>query len=655
MVDLSVVIVSYNVAYFLDQCLKSVILSGKNLNMEIIVVDNNSVDNSLEMLYSQYPEIKVIANPRNVGFSTANNQAIAQSKGRYILLLNPDTVVEPNTLSDVVAFMDNHPDAGALGVKMIDGSGRYLPESKRGLPTPAVAFYKIIGLYKIFPKSKIFGRYHLGYLEDDKIHKVEVLAGAFMLLRREALNKCGLLDEQFFMYGEDIDLSYRIKEAGYSNYYYPHTRIIHYKGESTKKGSLNYVYLFYKAMMLFARKHFSGPNSFLLMIAIQIAVISRAAISILGRCIKQAALPAVDAIIIFTGFWIITESWESVRFGPEHFPPEFLFIVVPTYIVVWLLSVFFLGGYDNPTKPFRVVRGVVIGTVIILVIYALLPSHLRFSRALILLGGSWAVASMLIVRNLALLLKAPNLSYFRGNALRTAIVGGEKESDRIVQLLRKSGNQGFIGLVSPNNFKPETAGYIGSIRQLDELINIYRIDTIIFCAFDMDSQEIIDQMAKLHSFKIKFKIAPPESLYIIGSNSIDTFDEGFAISINPINKAANRRNKRLFDIAFAMFLLISFPLNALVVKNPKGLLKNIIKVLIGKLSWVGQPKFSVAHANTFLKKGVLTPTDSIKEPLNDTETAKNIYNLYAKDYRIENDFNIVVNAFAQLGRTENKH
>src|ERR1039458_9409412 len=243
-VKLSVVIVNYNVRYFLEQCLSSVYRAIRPLALEyypfcaeIWVVDNCSTDGSVDMVREKFPEARIIANKENRGFSYANNQAIMQSKAEYVLLLNPDTVVAEDVFSKVLLFMDEHPDAGALGIKMIDGNGNFLPESKRGLPTPKVAFYKVFGFSKLFPKSRRFGRYHLGFLNKNKDHEVAVLAGAFMLLREEALNKSGLLDEEYFMYGEDIDLSYRLTKAGYHNYYYSGASIIHYKGESTKKSS----------------------------------------------------------------------------------------------------------------------------------------------------------------------------------------------------------------------------------------------------------------------------------------------------------------------------------------------------------------------------------------------------------------------------------
>ncbi|MEZ4937615.1 MAG: glycosyltransferase family 2 protein, partial [Crocinitomicaceae bacterium] len=274
--DISIVIVNYNVEHFLEQCLNSVFSALKKVDGEVWVVDNNSIDGSMAMVKAKFPQVRLIENKENVGFSKANNQAIRESQGKYVLLLNPDTVVEEDTFEKVVQFMNEHPDAGGLGVNMIDGKGNFLPESKRGLPTPSVAFYKIFGLSRLFPRSKKFGKYHLGYLSKEETHEIEILSGAFMLMRKEALDKVGLLDESFFMYGEDIDLSWRIILGGYKNYYYPGTRIIHYKGESTKKTSVNYVFVFYKAMIIFAKKHFSQKNARTFSFLINMAIYFRA-------------------------------------------------------------------------------------------------------------------------------------------------------------------------------------------------------------------------------------------------------------------------------------------------------------------------------------------------------------------------------------------
>lgn len=254
----SVILVNYNVKYFLEQCLYSVRASVAGMEAEIFVVDNHSTDDSLEYLQAKFPEVVFISNDDNPGFAKANNQAIRVSRGEYVLLLNPDTVIGEECIRTLCYFMDEHPEAGGVGVKMLDGHGVFLPESKRAFPSPWVSFCKIFGLSKLFPRSRQFARYSLPYLQADKEHKVEVLAGAFMLLRHEALDKVGLLDESFFMYGEDIDLSYRLVLGGYKNYYIPE-RILHYKGESTKQGDMKYIRAFYGAMLIFFKKYY--PHS----------------------------------------------------------------------------------------------------------------------------------------------------------------------------------------------------------------------------------------------------------------------------------------------------------------------------------------------------------------------------------------------------------
>jgi len=281
---LSVIIVNYNVKYFLEQCLRSVLKASKNIETEIFVVDNNSSDNSVEYLTPLFPEVTFIANKDNPGFSKANNQAIELAKGEYILLLNPDTVVGENTFSEVCRFMDEHPDAGALGVKMLDGAGNFLPESKRGFPSPWNSFCKMFGLSRLFPQSPFFSKYHLRYLDENQTHEVDVLAGAFMLLRKSVLDKIGLLDGAFFMYGEDIDLSYRITLGGYKNYYLP-IPITHYKGESTKK-DIKYVKIFYQSMIIFFNKHYPHCGK-LYAALIYAAIFTRASIHALSILIRK--------------------------------------------------------------------------------------------------------------------------------------------------------------------------------------------------------------------------------------------------------------------------------------------------------------------------------------------------------------------------------
>ena len=288
--ELSVIIVSYNVRHFLEQCLLSVCKASKNIDCEVFVVDNNSADGSCSMVSSEFPGVRLIMNRVNRGFSAANNQALKLASGRFILLLNPDTIVEEDTFNKCILFMESHPDAGAVGVRMINGKGRFLPESKRGIPDPKTAFFKMIGLSYLFPKSEQLNRYYLGHLDNRKTTKAEIISGAFMFLRRQAVLKTGFLDEDFFMYGEDVDYSYRILQAGFSNYYFPETKIIHFKGESTRKEDLNVFIAFYRAMMIFVRKHLNKGKSKGFIIPIQIAIVFRAVLSLIKQSLKRMSL-----------------------------------------------------------------------------------------------------------------------------------------------------------------------------------------------------------------------------------------------------------------------------------------------------------------------------------------------------------------------------
>jgi O-antigen biosynthesis protein len=652
---LSVVIVNYNVKYFLEQCLHSVRRAMKGIDGEVYVVDNNSVDGSVKMLEEKFPEVIVIANKENHGFSKANNQAIRISKGEYVLLLNPDTIVEDDTFRKVVAFMDEHPDAGGLGVKMIDGKGRFLPESKRGLPKPSVAFYKIFGLSKLFPRSKVFGQYHLTYLDKEKTHQVDVLSGAFMLLRRETLDKAGLLDETFFMYGEDIDLSYRITQAGYKNYYYPEARIIHYKGESTKKSSVNYVFTFYNAMIIFARKHFTQQNARLFSFLIHMAIWFRASLSILWRFAGNAFLPVMDAILIFTGIYFIKSYWEDnfIYLEGGGYPPEFMLIAVPVYILIWLLSTYFSGGYDKPVRLIKILQGLFFGTVTILVFYALLSEAYRFSRALIILGAFWGLIAMLGMR---LLLHLSNIKNFRlgtSENKRYIVVGEIEEAERVAELLRKTElNPSFIGLLGVKESNSRTTGFIGTLDQIRDIITIYNIDEVVFCAKDVPARDMIDLMSELGQARIEYKIAPPESLSIIGSNSINTSGDLYMVEINSIARVNNRRNKRLFDVASSLVLFSLLPFAIFIVKKPFGYMRNIILVMAGKRSWIG---YSIIENNAELRlpairKGILNPSDALPQRSLSREDITRLNILYARNYQLSNDVRILMKGLRHTGR-----
>ncbi|MCE3295957.1 MAG: hypothetical protein K0R65_1671 [Crocinitomicaceae bacterium] len=598
------------------------------------------------MVKAKFPTVKLIENKKNLGFSTANNQAIKLSQGKYVLLLNPDTVVEEDTFEKVVDFMDAHPDAGGLGVRMLDGKGRFLPESKRGLPTPLVAFYKIFGLSALFPKSKLFGKYHLGFLSEFKTHEVEVLSGAFMLLRKETLDKTGLLDEQFFMYGEDIDLSYRITLGGYKNYYFPETRIIHYKGESTKKSSVNYVFVFYRAMVIFAQKHFSKNNAQLFSFLINIAIYFRAGIAILARFIKKATLPVVDLGFILGGLFLLTRYWHQSNI---EFPQEIIRYAIPSYALIWLLFNFYCGSYDFPQKIKRFFFGTFLGTLFILVNYALLPKDYQFSRLYTLIGTCWVITYYLISR---IYLHFTVGKKFRLDAKTNAnfiIVGSYEESERVSTMLRQINPRiESIYLVSSTDEKNDKQ--IGISSQLDQLTHNLQVDEIIFCAKDVSAQEIIRWMSDLGHKNLDFKIAQPDSLYLIGSNSINSAGDLYIININEISKKSKQRMKRTLDLLFSFLAIVTIPLNIWFFQSKWQFIKNMLACLVGRKTLVGYYIDDTTEGSKLptLKKGILTPFDALK--FMDDSLMGKLNLIYARDYNIFKDLEIIQKAWRRLDR-----
>ncbi len=646
---LSIIIVNYNVKYFLEQCLHATQKAALKVSSEIFVVDNDSVDGSCLMVAEKFPEVKIISNKENLGFSKANNQAIRISKGEYILLLNPDTVVEEDSFLKIIGFMDRTPDAGGLGVKMIDGKGRFLPESKRGLPTPEVAFWKMFGFSRLFPHSKRFGRYHLGYLSNDQVHEVEVLAGAFMLLRKKTLDEVGLLDEDYFMYGEDIDLSYRITLGGYKNYYFPETTIIHYKGESTKKGSVNYVKVFYNAMIIFAKKHFSKGNARRYSILINLAIYFHALLTICGQFLKSAFLPAVDALLIYLGFAILLPNWEAYKFERGYYPPEYLHIAVPIYLLIWIGSIWLNGGYRKNIEFGRIFKGLFWGTLSILVFYSLVNESLRYSRAMLLLGSAWAFLILPTYRFILSKIRFSGLELELKSQKRIAIVAAENESKRISELIISSGLKiDTVGFVAPDELMHHPF-YLGNIKQLSEIIRINKIDELIFSSEDIPSQEIIRIMLDLNDLNIDYKIAPPESLSIIGSNSISTAGDLYVVHINSIARENNRKNKRAFDLVFSICLFFLSPVLIGFANQKSGFFRSIFEVFSGKKSWVGYCSGNHSHLPT-IKKGILSPASIFPENIPDKKKEE-LDIVYAKDYRILNDFEIVFKTWRKIGRS----
>ncbi len=668
--QLSVIIVNYNVKYFLEQVLLSVARAAQGLQVETILIDNNSSDGSVDFVRKHFPNVILIANKENTGFAVANNQGIRIATGKYVLLLNPDTVVGENTFSSVIEFMDATPQAGGLGIRMIDGKGIFLPESKRGLPTPWVSFCKMTGLGSLFPKSKLFNFYYMGHLSALEVQEIEVLSGAFMWMRRETLEKVGYLDEAFFMYGEDIDLSYRIIQGGYKNYYFPHHPIIHYKGESTKKGSLNYVKVFYNAMIIFARKHFSGGGAQLYIKGIQLAIYLRAGLAILIGFIKKLTAPLLDALFMYGGMYFIKNFWQNNIKAAEGtgltYGPEYMLFNVPLYILLWIGAIFLSGGYDKPLRLSRVVRGLILGTLIISAVYGFLPESLRFSRAMILLGTAWAALATSGWRLTRHFLKHRDFQMESTNSKRVIIVGGIEECQRVQELVFRAGvaletvawvnpstplslvkTRHALSLANPSIHAP----HIGTLSELPQLIDYFEVAEVIFCSQDIPNQQIIQYLIDLEG-KVDFKIVPEGSQSIIGSNSKNTAGDLYALDTHfNIAMPRHRRNKKVFDWVLCICLLLFFPILCFFIKQPLSLLKNCFAIILNQKTWVAYHPTAIPSILPSLATGILSPLDVISSPTQNEATIGHSNLLYAKDYTIEKDWRIVWKAWRHLGRT----
>lgn len=629
--DLSVVIVNYNVQYFLDQCLDSVKRASEHLKVEVFVVDNDSKDGSIEMVSKKYPEVRLIANKENVGFSKANNQAMEIAKGKYILLLNPDTVVGEDTLDKTFSYMEAHPETGGLGIRMFDGRGNFLPESKRGLPSPMVAFYKIFGLSALFPKSKRFGQYHLGHIPEDQTAEVDILSGAFMMMRKEALVKTGLLDETFFMYGEDIDLSYRIQLAGYNNVYFADSSIIHYKGESTKKGSANYVFVFYRAMIIFARKHFSQNNAWMYSFLINFAIYLRASLALIVRFIKRLTLPLVDVTLITGGLFALTSYW--TRSGIE-FPSKIIDYSIPIYAITWVFSNFFQGAYDKPIKLLKFVKGTLLGTLPILLVYGLLPKDYQFSRLFILIGASWTIIYFFISR------------IYLHFAVKKKFDLHKRSKNRFLVFTKSS------GALIKEHLK-FSHGEIEKIQEMNQLASseiLNDFDELIYDSSSISYREIIDHMGQNRGSSCSFKIAPEEAEYFVGSDSIDTKGELYILNLNTLLSEENKRKKRTFDWSFALLLILLLPFNIWTYSNKKKYINNLTSILFGKLSFIGFTENARMRDVRLpkIKPGILYPSDILG--IEEESVVEKLNLLYSRDYSMRKDLSIVLKAWKKLDR-----
>ncbi|MDT7855937.1 glycosyltransferase family 2 protein [Rubrivirga sp. S365] len=564
-VDVSVVIVTYNVRGFLDQALRSVERASAGLAVETFVVDNDSADGSAEMVRERFPDVRLIANEENVGFAVANNQALREAAGRYALVLNPDTILQEDTLRTLVAFMDGHPDAGAVGCRILNPDGTFAPESRRAFPTPAVAFYRIAGLARLFPQSPRFGRYNLTHLPADEVCEVDALSGSCMMVRREAMwgggeghgmerdeegwaeksaphgsahppmppslhpspRGAGLLDEAFFMYGEDLDWCYRIQRAGWRIYYTPETQIVHYKGESTKRGDLRYVVLFYGAMLRFVEKHVGGGAGWAeragtgaLALALRVGIVGRAAVAALGRLGRGLAGPAADGALAWAA--LAAAAWGWSQADGFAFGSGFYGLVLPAYALALVGGVALAGGYPRGRPPLRPVAvGAALAALAVAAASFFVPS-IAFSRAALGLGFPAAAALLLARRVRRRTRTAP--------PRRALVVGTAAEAERLRRLLggRLRPEAEVVGYVAEAGGDGTSAAggavpHVGRPRQLRDLARLQHADEVVFAADSLTNTAILEGMRALRDLPVQLKILASGHDRIIGKAYVEDY------------------------------------------------------------------------------------------------------------------------------------
>ena len=628
--DISIVIVNYNVRYFLHKCLESVFDSRLDgLKIEVFVVDNNSVDGSVEMVRDNFPQVNLIASKENLGFSKGNNLAIKQAAGRYILLLNPDTIIEEDTLRICTAYMDAHEAVGALGVQMIDGTGKFLAESKRALPGIWNSLSKLSGMAQLFPDSAFFNGYALGHLSKDERHEIEVLCGAFMFMRAEAIEKVGMLDEAFFMYGEDIDLSRRILEGGYKIHYIPDTKIIHYKGESTKKTSFNYVRTFYNAMKIYVRKHYKGITGRIIALLLTVGINIRAGLSLVMRFLQNLIPGAVDAALIYAGLLGFGQYWGRYYHNdPDYLDQTVFYTNIAGYAILWALVLYFVGYYKKRTWRKRI-QGIVIGLGIILSMYALLPESYRSSRIVLLMGS---IIALLISALTAFLFKRQ-----RKQSKKILAIANKKEAEKIKHNLDKNNySYAYLGTISPGNEAHNDSYYLNTIDALDEVVHVLKADEVIFHSEDMPMKDIMEIMIRLGS-RVRFKITGDENLSIIGSNSKDTSAELYTLDVK-YNLAEDYQQhvKRSMDVLMGLLTLVGSPILMLFNRFRLGaVIKHAIQVLLGIKTMVGYAGIEENYRNLPLLKPAVITLDVEKN-----RKLRDINLQYAKEYTVWQDLEI---------------
>ncbi len=689
MVKLSVIIVNYNVKEYLEQCLLSVRISLKDIKHEIFVIDNCSGDGSARFIKKNFPEVNLIENRINLGFSRANNIALKKAKGEYITLLNPDTIVKEDTFRIIIDAFDELEDAGMIGCKVLNPDGSLQLSCRRSFPAPWISFFRLIGLSRLFPQSKLFGKYNLTYLDPDQVTEVDAISGSFMTIKREVLDKAGYMDEDYFMYGEDLEWCYQIKESGWKIYYYPKTSIVHYKGESSKNSEWSRIRLFYSAMEIFAEKHIHSKRSFTPLWLIKSAIWVRGLVSVIGQFFQKMAIPAVDICFINMSFLAAV----YLRFGE--------FITIPPYgdyrgyliqlglaTIIMTVSLLFHGVY--PSNLFSIARsaaGAVTGSVLI-ILFAFFSGDIMFSRIVFFTFGLLNLLFLpgwrFMFFSLSKLIARSGLFNIRQEVYRSTglIIGSDEKSREIYDTFcsNLSHEMEVAGMISVggdrNALHPPV---LGELNEINSIIREHRITDIIFPVESHSYDRIIDTVIRCQPGKVNFKLIPSSLELIIGKSSVIPLVDLPLVDLEyKYLDSSGKISKRLLDLALSSALiLISLPVYVIVkLKNRlsirhkivfgdrgrpiyvkilmnkgnqyKGKLKFFplwVQIFKGEFSFVGQSYLTnidtVPESISLLKPGIIG-IDAYESLKNPNLNGRTFELHYLKNYSILYDFKLIL-------------
>ena len=560
----SVLIVSYNVKQYIIHCIDSVNKSDYTGLIEIIVVDNNSFDGSLDEIKSKMKSVICIINDINVGFGKAVNQAAKVATGEYYFILNPDTIIEESTISTFVNYLEKDPAIGLVGPKIVNSDGSLQKGSKRSFPTISVAFPKLIGFDKIFPNSKWAGRYNLNYLNPNEIHKVDAISGSCMFIRSELFNKIGGFDERFFMFGEDLDLCYQVYKQGREVHYMPTTQIMHYQGESVKSAPYDSLNAFYQAMILFSEKHFSKGRSILSKLVIRLGIFIRKLISIINEKRSQIISVALDALVVLIAFLIAF---------PLRLNSLDAFIVskglIPgVYIIFWIMVCALFELYSRYILSYTRAIMASLSGFFLAVVFTYFFKQYAFSRLVIIVATTiitilipgWRILAHYLMSHGVL--KQTKEKHHVLFARKTIIMGTDNEAIKIAKNIQKRFDTGLdifgfvdhkLTIESKDLFLP----FLGAVSDLRDLVITHNIHEIIFSTDSFSNQEILDLMDETKDLTLTYRMVPHNQEVLLGKASVeDVGDYSFVNIEYNLYHRLHKFTKRAFDILFAIVLSI---------------------------------------------------------------------------------------------------